>query len=145
MHTNWCVLIGISMEIGMWNFWNVINGHCTDIKISLYFPSANLPNFMKIVIWHRGKEIYDHLKEMENLPIPKNSDIYFGQYLWTKSEAFKFTNIFFFFSYSSCGYSKIGSFHFPCRSDEFINFGFNGTTNHRHCDQLGKCFSLEGV
>ena len=36
MHTNWCVLIEISMEIGMWNFWSVINGHCTDGKISLY-------------------------------------------------------------------------------------------------------------
>ena len=36
MHTNWCVLIEISMEIVMWNFWNVINGHCTDKKISLY-------------------------------------------------------------------------------------------------------------
>ena len=36
MHTNWCVFIEISMEIGMWNFWNVINGHCTDEKISLY-------------------------------------------------------------------------------------------------------------
>ena len=36
---------------------------------------------MKIVIWHRGKEIYDHLKEMKKLPIPKNSDVDFEQYL----------------------------------------------------------------
>ena len=31
------IYIEISMEIGMWNFWNVINGHCTDEKISLYW------------------------------------------------------------------------------------------------------------
>ena len=37
MHTNWCVLVEISMVIGMWNFWSVINGHCTDGKnITLY-------------------------------------------------------------------------------------------------------------
>ena len=39
MHTNCCVLIEISMEIGMWNFWSVINGHCTDGKILVHSNS----------------------------------------------------------------------------------------------------------
>jgi len=38
MHTNWCVLIEISMEIGMLNFLSVIIGHCTEGRISLYKP-----------------------------------------------------------------------------------------------------------
>ena len=36
MHTNWCVLIEISMEIGMWNFWSVVNCLCNGTWNSLY-------------------------------------------------------------------------------------------------------------
>ena len=35
MHRNWCVLIEISMEIGMLIFLSLI-GHCTEGRISLY-------------------------------------------------------------------------------------------------------------
>ena len=35
MHTNWCVLIEISMEIGMLNFLSGIIGLCTEGRISL--------------------------------------------------------------------------------------------------------------
>jgi hypothetical protein len=36
MHTHWYVLIEISMEIGMINFWSVIIGHCSDERKLLY-------------------------------------------------------------------------------------------------------------
>ena len=36
MHTNWCVLIEISMEIEMINFLIGIIGHCTDGRKLLY-------------------------------------------------------------------------------------------------------------
>ena len=36
MHTNWCVLIEISMGIGMLNFWSVINCLCNGVWSSLY-------------------------------------------------------------------------------------------------------------
>ena len=36
MHTNWCILIEISMEIGMFKFLIAIIGHCTDQRKLLY-------------------------------------------------------------------------------------------------------------
>ena len=33
MHTNWCVLIEISLEIGMINFLCGIIGHCTKLTL----------------------------------------------------------------------------------------------------------------
>ena len=37
MHTNWCVLIEISMEIGILNFWNMIICLCNGAWNSLYW------------------------------------------------------------------------------------------------------------
>ena len=50
MLTNWCVLIKISMEIGMLNFLSGIIGQCTEGRKSLYYSAhtANKPGFKQI-------------------------------------------------------------------------------------------------
>ena len=51
MHTNWCVLIEMSMEIGMLIFWRLINCLCKGAWNSLY----------KIYIFIPTKHFYKHL------------------------------------------------------------------------------------
>ena len=52
MHTNWCVLIEISMEIGMLNFVSGIIGHCTARKEESHFSMNSIIKFLRI---HRNK------------------------------------------------------------------------------------------
>ena len=47
MHTNWCVLIEISMKIGMLNFLSGIIGHCTEGRISLLWSQLNFKPFRR--------------------------------------------------------------------------------------------------
>ena len=60
MHTNWCVLIEISMEIGMIKFLIGIIGHCTDQK-NLLFLFYSFYFFHVIPTFRLVKSFWVHL------------------------------------------------------------------------------------
>ena len=63
MHTNWCVLIEISMEIGMLNFWSVIICLCNVAWNSLYL--IYIPSYLVTVVyncfWSTSNLVYNNL------------------------------------------------------------------------------------
>ena len=73
MHTNWCVFIEISKEIGMLNFLSGIIGHCTEGRISLYSydvsKSWHAPSLNRMISTHQTGRLESKSSSVRQKPL----------------------------------------------------------------------------